>query len=236
MWAKKMGIKPEDIELVSIMPCTAKKYEAIRSEMKIGKLFPIDHVLTTRELSFMIKKNNIDFANIKPEKNDDPLGQFTGGAALFGGSGGVMESALRTAAWMACGKSKTKACVGKIDFNETRGLAGIKEAKVNVGGAKVSIAVVNGIGNIGPVLANLDKYHYIEVMACPGGCIGGGGQSTPISDEIRQMRIDALYKIDFKNKLRRSYENKAAMEAVEWMDKNKMNHKVVHTKYRKRSS
>jgi iron only hydrogenase large subunit-like protein len=204
--------------------------------MKIGKLFPIDRVLTTRELSFLFKKNNIDFANIKPAKNDDPMGQFTGSAALFGGSGGVMESALRTASWMACGKGKTKACVGKIDFNETRGLAGIKEATVNVGGTKVSIAVVNGIGNIGPVLANLKKYHYIEVMACPGGCIGGGGQSAPISDEIREMRMQALYKIDFKNKLRRSYENKPVMEMVEWMEKNKLNSKVVHTKYKKRSS
>jgi len=236
MWAKKMSIKPENIELVSIMPCTAKKYEARRPEMKIGKLFAIDHVLTTRELSFMFKKNNVDFANIKPEKNDDPLGQFTGAAALFGGSGGVMESALRTAAYFACGSKKTKACVGKIDYGEARGLAGIKEATVKVAGAKLRIAVVNGIGNIKPVLANLDKYDYVEVMACPGGCIGGGGQPFPIDDEIRQKRIEALYKIDFKNKLRKSYENEAAMEAVEWMEKNKLNRKVVHTKYRKRSS
>ncbi|MFA5248669.1 MAG: [Fe-Fe] hydrogenase large subunit C-terminal domain-containing protein [Patescibacteria group bacterium] len=234
-WAKKMKVKPEDIVLVSIMPCTAKKYEAKRKEMKIGKNFAIDNVLTTRELSFLFKKNKIDLEKIKPEKTDNPLGDFSGGAALFGGSGGVMESALRTASHFACIGSKSKSCLGKIDYNETRGLAGIKEAVVDIAGKKLSIAVVNGIGNIKPVLANLEKYHYIEVMACPGGCIGGGGQPIPTTDEIRQKRINALYEIDFAKKgFRRSYENKNVLEAVEWLEKKKLNHKVVHTKYKKR--
>ncbi len=234
-WAKSIGIKPENIELVSVMPCTAKKFEARRPEMKIGKIFAIDHVLTTRELSFLFKKNNIDLAQIKPAKINDPMGGFTGGAALFGGSGGVMESALRTAAYFACSSKKGKACVGKIDYGEVRGLSGIKEATVKVNGKNLRIAVVNGISNIKPILASLEKYDYIEVMACPGGCIGGGGQPFPIDDEIRKKRIEALYKIDFKNKLRKSYENEAAMDVVEWLKKNKLNKKVVHTKYKKRS-
>ncbi len=235
-WAKKMKIKPQDIILTSIMPCTAKKYEAKRKEMKIDDVFAIDNVLTTRELSFLFKKNKIDLAGIKPQKADNPLGVFSGGAALFGGSGGVMESALRTASYFACKNSKKKSCVGKIDFNEMRGLAGIKEAVVSVGGKKLSIAIVNGIGNIKPILANLKKYHYIEVMACPGGCIGGGGQPIPTTDEIRQKRIDALYKIDFVKKgFRRSYENKEVMEAVEWVKKNKLDNKIVYTKYKKRN-
>jgi len=232
-WAKKMKIKPEDIELVSIMPCTAKKYEAIRPEMKIGKNFPIDYVLTTRELSFLFKKNNLDLKTIKPQKADNPMGEYSGAASLFGGSGGVMESALRTAAYFACGP-KAKLCSGKIDYNETRGLAGIKEAVVDIAGTKLRIAIVNGIGNINPVIANLKNYDYIEVMACPGGCIGGGGQPIPTTDEIRQKRIQALYEIDFKNKIRKSYENKGVIEILDWVNKNKLESKVLHTKYNKK--
>jgi iron-only hydrogenase group A len=234
-WAKKMVIDPKNIKLVSIMPCTAKKYEAVRPEMKINGMQAIDQVLTTRELSFLFKKNNIDLAAIKPQAADDPLGAFSGAAALFGGSGGVMESALRTADFLACGP-EAKLCRAKIEYDEARGLAGIKTAKVDVAGAKLRIAVVNGIGNIDPIIADLKKYDYIEVMACPGGCIGGGGQPIPTTNEIRAKRIEALYKIDFAKKgFRRSYENKGVLEVIEWIKKNKLSKKVLYTSFRKRN-
>jgi len=238
-WAKKMGVKPENIKLVSIMPCTAKKYEAVRPELKIDGLQAIDNVLTTRELSFLFKKNNIDLKKIKSEKIDDPLGAFSGAAALFGGSGGVMESALRTADFLACGSKKIEAklCKTKIEYNEARGLAGIKTAVVDVAGIKVRIAVVNGIGNIAPIIADLKKFDYIEVMACPGGCIGGGGQPIPTTDAIRTERIQALYKIDFAKKgFRRSYENKGVLEVIDWVKKNKLEKKVLYTRFYKRNT
>jgi iron-only hydrogenase group A len=238
-WANKIGVKPERIKLVSVMPCTAKKYEAVRPELKINGIQAIDNVLTTRELSFLFKKNNIDLAKIKAEDIDDPLGAYSGAAALFGGSGGVMESALRTADFMACESKKIKAklCKTKIEYNEARGLAGIKTAVVDVAGIKVRIAIVNGIGNIGPIIADLKNFDYIEVMACPGGCIGGGGQPIPTTDEIRQKRIQALYEIDFKKTgFRRSYENKGVLEVIDWVKKNKLGKKVLYTKFKKRSS
>jgi iron-only hydrogenase group A len=235
-WAKKMGIDPKNIKLVSIMPCTAKKYEATRPELKVDGLQVIDQVLTTRELSFLFKKNNIDLAKIKPQNTDNPLGKFSGAAALFGGSGGVMESALRTADYLACGSNtKAKLCRAKIDYNEARGLAGIKTAEVDIAGNKVRIAVVNGIGNIDPIIADIKKYDYIEVMACPGGCIGGGGQPIPTNDEIRAQRMQALYQIDFAKKgFRRSYENKGVLEVIDWVKKNRLGKKVLYTRYKKR--
>jgi iron-only hydrogenase group A len=236
-WAKKMGVDPKNIKLVSIMPCTAKKYEAVRPELKIDGLQVIDQVLTTRELSFLFKKNNINLSRIKPQETDNPLGKFSGAAALFGGSGGVMESALRTADYLACGSNtKAKLCRAKIDYNEARGLAGIKTAEVDIAGNTVRIAVVNGIGNIDPIIADLDKYDYIEVMACPGGCIGGGGQPIPTTDEIRTQRIQALYQIDFAKKgFRRSYENKGVLEVIDWVKKNKLSKKVLYTGFKKRN-
>jgi iron-only hydrogenase group A len=235
-WAKKIGVDPKKIKLVSIMPCTAKKFEATRPEMKIDGQQVIDQVLTTRELSFLFKKNNIDLAKIKPQEADNPLGKFSGAAALFGGSGGVMESALRTADYLACNdKTKAKLCRAKIEYDNVRGLAGIKTAEVDIAGSKVRVAVVNGIGNIDPILTDLNKYDYIEVMACPGGCIGGGGQPIPTTDEIRAKRIQALYQIDFKKTgFRRSYENKGVLEILEWIKKNKLNKKVLYTNYKKR--
>jgi iron-only hydrogenase group A len=236
-WAKKMGVDPKKIKLVSIMPCTAKKFEATRPEMKVNGQQVIDQVLTTRELSFLFKKNNIDLVKIKPQEADNPLGKFSGAAALFGGSGGVMESALRTADYLACGtEAKAKLCRAKIEYDNVRGLAGIKTAEVDIAGNKVRVAVVNGIGNIDPILADLNKYDYIEVMACPGGCIGGGGQPIPTTDEIRAKRIQALYQIDFKKTgFRRSYENKGVLEVLEWIKKNKLSKKVLYTNYKKRN-
>ncbi len=236
-WAKKQKIHPRKIIVVSIMPCTAKKYESHREEMRINEHYPVDYSLTTREFSFLMKKNKIDFAKLKSSKSDNPLGEYSGGAAIFGGSGGVMESALRTAHVMACGDKKSGICSSKIDFKEVRGLSGIKKATVLVAGTKLRVAVVNGIGNIKGALDNLKKYDYIEVMACPGGCIGGGGQPIPTTPEIRQKRIEALYKLDKKLKVRKSYENKSAQEALAWLKKqgHKIEHSILHTVYRKKT-
>jgi NADH-quinone oxidoreductase subunit G/NADP-reducing hydrogenase subunit HndD len=231
-WAKKFKVNPKDIVVVSVMPCTAKKYEISRSELKIGSLWPVDQVITTREFAWLLKKNNIDFAKIKKSLADNPLGEHTGSAVLYGGSGGVMESALRAAHAIACGKKKNGACAPKIDFKEMRGLDGIKEAEVRVAGQKLRVAVVNGIGSIQPILDKLSDYDYIEVMACPGGCIGGGGQPIPTTPEIRQKRIEALYKIDKNKPMRRAHENKGVEEILRWLSENdELKKKVLHTKY-----
>ena len=234
-WAKKMKIDPKQIVVVSIMPCTAKKYEASRKEMKINGLLPVDYVLTTREFSFMLKKNKIDLSKIKPVPADSPFGKYTGAAAIFGGSGGVMESALRTAQFYAFGKNK-QACEGKIDFVQARGLEGVKEAKVNVAGTILRIAVVNGIGNVKPVLDKIKEYDYIEVMSCPGGCIGGGGGPIPTTPDVRKRRIEALYKLDKDCVMRASYENEDVLDMIKWVKNQgeKAAHSIFHAKYKKR--
>ena len=235
-WADLMKIDPRDIIVVSIMPCTAKKYEAARPEMKINNNFPVDHVLTTREFSFMIKKNNIDFPKLKPIKADDPMGGYSGAAAIYGASGGVMESALRTAHVMGCGGNTKGSCRQRLDFKTVRGLDGVKESTLRVAGTKLRVAVVNGIGNIEKVIDNLHKYDYIEVMACPGGCIGGGGQPIPTNEEIRKKRIAALYEHDKSLKIRQAHENQGVLKALSWLHKkgHKMEHGVLHTKYKKK--
>lgn len=242
-WAKKMKIDPRKIVVVSIMPCTAKKYEAARPELKINNLFPVDYVLTTREFTFLLKKHNLDLIKLMPSQADDPLAEFTGGAALYGVSGGVMESALRTAQYivntaqsMNCDKRNKLTCQTAIDFTEVRGLDGVKEADVKIGDKKLHVAVVNGIGNIEKLISRLNNFHYAEIMACPGGCIGGGGQPIPTSAEIRQKRQAALYQLDKNSKLRISYENKAAQAAIAWLKKNsKLAEQVLYTRYKKKT-
>jgi len=235
-WARKMRLNPKNIITVSIMPCTAKKYESARPELKINGNYPVDYVLTTREFSFMMKKNNIDFPKLKKQEADNPIGEFSGAGAIYGATGGVMESALRSAHAFVCGQKDSGVCRSRIDFKSVRGIEGLKEAKVMVGDKKLRVAVVNGIGNIEKVIKNLDKYDYIEVMACPGGCIGGGGQPIPTNWEIREKRINALYKLDKSMKLRKAHENKSVVEALAWLKKkgHKFEHSVLHTKYKKR--
>ena len=236
-WAEKTSVDPKNIIVVSVMPCTAKKFESSRREMKIRGMFPVDYVLTTREFAWMMKRGCVDFAKIKGEHADHPLGEYSGAAAIYGGSGGVMESALRTARFFACAgdkKKENKVCKLKLDFKSIRGLDNVKEAVVSVGGAKLRIAVVNGIGNIEQVIENLDKYDYIEVMACPGGCIGGGGQPIPTTDEIRKKRMAALYKIDKNKKIREAHRNKGVLEVLEWLEKQgKLEHGILHTEYKR---
>ncbi len=234
-WAKKMKITPKNIIVVSVMPCTAKKFESSRKELKVKGLWPVDYVITTREFAWMMKKNNINFSRLKKSKADNPLGEYSGAAAIYGGSGGVMESALRTAQFLACGNNNNKICRTRLEFSKARGLEGIKETIVTVANKKLRIAIVNGIGHIEPVLEKLDKYDYIEVMACPGGCIGGGGQPIPTTQEIREKRIAALYKLDKSKKVRKAHENKKVLEALEWLkDQGKLEHQLLHTKYFKK--
>ena len=226
-WAEKMKIKPSDIIVVSIMPCTAKKFEAARKELKIKNLNPVDYVLTTRELGYLLEKYNINLGKIKPAPADHPLGKYSGAAAIYGATGGVMESALRTVG-AYCNTPLSQ----KIDFKEVRGMSGIKKAAVMVSGKKLKVAVANGLGNAGKIIAELEKnpnaYHYVEVMACPGGCIGGGGQPIPTTPEIREKRAKALYAIDKKLKTRTAHENLEAIKALEHLKKNNC---PLHTHY-----
>lgn len=232
-WAKNMKINPKDITVVSVMPCTSKKFEATRKELRVEGLFPVDHVLTTRELGYLLYKKKIDISKIKPEKSDSPLGKYSGAGAIYGASGGVTESALRTACAIVSGKN-----IGCIDFKEVRGLEDTKEAEVTVGGKKIKVAVVNTLGSAKKILDELKKgskkYDYVEVMACPGGCIGGGGQPIPTTPLQRKKRAESLYKIDKKSKVRQAHKNKGVNEVLRWLSKDKNEaHKILHTDYRK---
>lgn len=232
-FAQKNKIDPKNIVVVSIMPCTAKKYESIRPELFIDGRPAVDFVLTTRELAYLIKKNRIDFVNLPDSGTEDLFNNGSGAAAIYGASGGVMESALRTAVSLSCGKNKNKLCDNRLEFKEVRGLAGFKEAAVNLNGRKLKVGVVNGIGNIEHVLPHLKKYHYIEVMSCPGGCLGGGGQPIPTTKAIRQKRLEGLYKIDKGRTMRRAQENKTMLEYYSWVKENRLEAKLLHTKFKK---
>jgi iron-only hydrogenase group A len=227
-WANKTGVNPKDILIVSVMPCTAKKYEATRPEFKINNLNPVDAVITTRELALMLKEAKVDFARLEPRAGDLIWNNGSGAGAIYGVSGGVMESALRTAVWTL----EKKKSLAKLEFKEVRGLAGIKETVVKVSGRKLRVAVVNGLGHIDKLLHHLHNYDYVEVMSCPGGCIGGGGQPAPVSSEIRAKRIAALYSIDNKQKVRRAHENLEAMAAVDYVKKNGLGEAVLHTSFK----
>lgn len=236
-WAETAKVDPADIVVVSIMPCTSKKFEASRSEMFLpGGLKPVDYVLTTRELSFMIQKNKIDLGKLKGLKPDELMGEFTGAAAIYGGSGGVMESALRTAQAVLCGEDSSL-CKTRLEFFDTRGLEGVKEADVDFGkGIKLRVAVANGMLNVQEVLKNLDKYDYVEMMACPGGCIGGGGEPIPTNKEVRQARTKALFKLDKGKAIREAHKNESVKTALAWLKAKgeKTEHQILHTKYFKR--
>lgn len=232
-YAKKMGIDPKDVYVVSIMPCTVKKYESGRTELKEETMPDVDAVLTTRELVRFFKIAGIDFEDLPQDQFDNPLGESTGAAAIFGTSGGVMEAALRTAYFKLSGKE-----LDNIEFESVRGSAGVKEATINVNGMEVNIAVVNGIGNVKQILddvaAGKSKYHFVEVMACPGGCINGGGQPIHQKPEKVIKRMKALYQIDSAAKTRRSHEN----ESVKTLYKEFLGepnshkaHEILHTEY-----
>lgn len=206
-YAEKIGKKAEDIKVVSVMPCISKKYEAKRDELENEGYSDVDIVLTTRELGAMIKEAGIDFNNLEKSDFDNPMGESTGAGDIFGTSGGVIEATIRTAYDTITGEE-----LEKVEFEELRGIKGIKQAKVDINGREIKIAVANGLGNTRKLLEKLRKKEIeldaIEVMACPGGCIGGGGQpyhNGKIS--ILKERSKGLYQIDKNKKLRKSYQN-----------------------------
>lgn len=232
-YAKKMGIDPKDIFVVSIMPCTVKKYESDRPELSENHLQDVDAVLTTRELVRMFKMFGIDFNDLPEDNFDNPLGESTGAAAIFGTSGGVMEAALRTAYEKLSNKE-----LNNLDFQQVRGLQGIKSASIPINGIEINIAVVNGIGNVSPILDEIEKgeskYHFIEVMACPGGCINGGGQPIHQKPEKVKKRVQALYEIDSKMKNRKSHENESVKKLYkEFLGEpnGHIAHEILHTHY-----
>ncbi|NCN22001.1 ferredoxin [Candidatus Falkowbacteria bacterium] len=232
-WAKKKNLKAEDIIVVSVVPCTAKKYEAIRPELKYKGKPLVDFVLTTRELAFLIKKNRIDFVNLPDGKLEPMFNAGSGAAAIYGASGGVMESALRSVASFVCEKGKDPLCDARLEFKEVRGLEGIKEAEVKLGGKKYKLAVVNGLGNFSKLLPNFSKYHYIEVMACPGGCLGGGGQPIPTTKAIKEKRMAGLYNLDKKRTIRRAHENKEMLAFYNFAKENGLAKQLLHTGFKK---
>ena len=205
-YAQKAGIEPKNIVSVSVMPCTAKKAEAVRPELCDSGFQDVDIVITTRELGRMIREAGIDFAALPVEAYDSPLGASTGAAVIFGTTGGVMEAALRTVVELV-----TKKQLPKIEFDEVRGLESVREATIPVGDLKVKIAVVHTLKAarvmMDRVRAGTADYHFIEVMACPGGCIGGGGQPVPVNWDIRKKRRAALLECDEASVLRKSHEN-----------------------------
>jgi iron-only hydrogenase group A len=236
-YAEKEGIDPANIVVVSVMPCTAKKFECARPEMQHGGYRDVDYVLTTRELARMIREAGIDFRSLPDETYDNPLGEYTGAATIFGATGGVMEAALRTAYEVLTGKT-----LENVDFTQVRGLDGVKEAVVPVEGVgDVRIAVAHGLGNARMLLEKIkkgDTYHFIEIMACPGGCVGGGGQPIPVSNEKRRLRAEALYGEDRAMKHRKSHDNPAIKKIYDDFLGEPLGHKsheILHTTYTPRS-
>jgi NADH-quinone oxidoreductase subunit G len=211
-YAEKQGIDPAKIYMVSIMPCTAKKSEIIRSkEMHSSGYQDVDISLTTREFARMIKQSGIDFATIPDEQPDCLLGAYTGAGTIFGATGGVMEAALRSAVYFITGKD-----AAHVEFKQTRGLKGVKEAEIEVAGKTVRIAVAHGLANVEQVLDKIraakaageePPYHFVEVMACPGGCVGGGGQPYGATNELRVKRAAGLYAEDQSGLWRCSHHN-----------------------------
>jgi iron-only hydrogenase group A len=240
-YAQKMGIDPSKIFVVSIMPCTAKKFEAQRPEMNSSGYQDVDVALTTRELSRMLKEAGIDVSKLPDEEFDDPLGISTGAAAIFGATGGVMEAALRTVYEIVTGKE-----LRNIEFTDVRGVEGVKEATIDVDGTKVNVAVAHGLSNARKVLDRVKSgeanYHFIEIMCCPGGCVGGGGQPILSSEErwdtdYREVRGNAIYEVDRSMKLRKSHENPAVQTLYkEFLGKplSEKSHHLLHTHYTKR--
>ncbi len=232
-YAQKMGIDPLNMVVVSIMPCTAKKYECQRDEMKASGYQDVDYSLTTREAARMLKEKGIDLKEMPEEDFDPALGISTGAAAVFGATGGVMEAALRTVYEVLTGET-----LARVDFTNVRGIEGVKEAVINVGGLEVNVAVAHGLGNARVLLDQLkqgtSKYHFIEIMACPGGCIGGGGQPIPTDLEIRMRRIEAIYEVDRHLPIRKSHENPAIKKLYEEFlgePNSEKAHHLLHTHY-----
>jgi iron-only hydrogenase group A len=236
IWAEQVGIKTEDIFVVSIMPCTAKKFEASRVEMTSKGVSDVDVVLTTRELARLIRLYNIDFENLEPEFADNPIGTRSSAGKIFGSSGGVMEAAIRTAFFTITGNEMTD-----LNIPELRGNKGRKEAVIKIGDLELGVAVVSGLANAGKLMKEIQTgrkdIQFIEVMACPGGCIAGGGQPLYADETAVKARMKSLYDIDEKDKIRVSHKNPYIVELYEnhlGKPLGHMSHDLLHTKYAKR--
>jgi len=236
-FAEREDLNPKEIYSVSIMPCTAKKFEAQREEMTHHGITDVDAVLTTRELGQLIKLYGIDINNIEPEITDSPHGQRSTAGKLFGASGGVMEAAIRTAYHTLTGKELIH-----FKINAVRGLKGRKEAKIKIGELELGVAVVNGLANAKKLLDEIKNgrkdIHFIEVMACPGGCIGGGGQHIGATEEDLKARMKSLYKIDENGTIKCSHKNSEVIELYNNYLGEPSSHKcheLLHTHYGKRN-
>ena len=242
-YAKKMGIDPKDIYVVGVMPCTAKKFETKNSESNaVEGLYDVDVAITTRELARMIERAGIHFTSLPDGEFDAPLGMSTGAGSIFGATGGVMEAALRTAAdWLTGGEMK------KLNFEEVRGVAPIKEATYKIGDLELHVAVTSGLANARKVLESVKSgekhYDFIEIMGCPGGCVNGGGQPVQPAEvrnfvDLRAMRAAGLYADDAGKAVRKSHENPAIQELYKDFfgePGSHLAHEVLHTHYRERS-
>ena len=240
-YAKKNGLDPKKIFVVSIMPCTAKKFEKTRKELGTDAYSDVDSVLTTRELGRMIKQANVDFVTLPDEPFDDFMGDSTGAAVIFGATGGVMEAALRTVADILTGQD-----LPSIEYTSVRGAEGVKEATVNVAGMDINVAVAHGTGNAKALLEKVrsgeKNYHFIEIMGCPGGCVTGGGQPI-VSSQKRmdvnpfELRAKAIYDEDKDMPLRKSHKNPSVQKLYdEFLEKPNSHkaHELLHTHYHAR--
>lgn len=241
-YADKMGIAPEDIVCVSVMPCTAKKFELQRDDQYAAGVLDVDISITTRELARLIRKVGINFRSLPEEGFDDPLGESTGAGVIFGVTGGVMEAALRTAVEELSGET-----LEKLDFTEVRGTQGIKEASYHVAGMDVKVAVASGLSNAKTIMDKVRSgeadYHFIEIMCCSGGCVNGGGQPQVHADvrnfeDVRSIRAKALYANDAAKKIRKSHENPSIKKVYsEYLGApgSEKAHHILHTTYVKRT-
>lgn len=241
-FSKEKKIDPSKMVMVSIMPCTSKKYEITRTgEMFASGFQDVDIAITTRELARMIKQAGLDFSHLPEENPDHLLGDYTGAGVIFGATGGVMEAAIRTAYFLI-----TEQKLPKVEFENVRGLKGVKETSVSVDGQEVRIAVAHGLANVEFVLDKIREakrkkepvpYHFVEVMACPGGCVGGGGQPYGVTDELRTARARGIYGDDEGSALRCSHENPYVQKLYnEFLGKplGKKSHHLLHTAYKSR--
>lgn len=244
-YAQRKEIDPATIVSVSIMPCTAKKFEANRPEMRSSGYKDVDYVLTTRELGVMIKQAGIDFISLPEETFDSLMGESSGAAVIFGATGGVMEAALRTAYELITGRPVP---FKNLNITPVRGIEGVKEASIKIEGTlpdwnflegvELKTAVAHGLANANKVMKAVKdgskQYHFIEIMACPGGCVGGGGQPIPTNPEIRKRRTDAIYREDMEKPIRKSHDNPEIKQIYEFFLEKPLGHKshdLLHTKY-----
>lgn len=233
-WAQKMGIPKEKLVVVSVMPCLAKKYECDRPEFKSDGIPDVDYSLSTRELARIIKRSNISLANMPEGEFDNPMGESTGAGVIFGATGGVMEAALRSVYEIYTGQT-----LPRIEFQEVRGMEGIREAEVDLNGFKLKVGIAHGLGNARRLLNDIrngrNQYHVIEIMACPGGCIGGGGQPVHHGNAaLLKARTEALYREDRLKPLRKSHQNPYIVQLYEeFLGKplSEKAHALLHTHY-----